>query len=396
MSWTECLVSPAACGVGVVAGQAAESTWESFTGWVGRGVSGLAADVFDLFSRSTLPTVDAPWFRANIDTIAIICLPVLVAFFVLQVLTGVVRREPGHLVRAVVGVVIATGGLPIALALVDRLSRFVDATAAHIVGTQTADGFARLVDIGAVLSVGTGGGVVLIATLVTILSMLALYVVLLLRQVALLAVVVFVPLALLGWTWESTRGWLRRWAELTAALILSKLVMAVVFALGLSAIGGAGDSRSDAANLGNLLAGTVLVALAAFTPWVTFHFLHFTGNEAATSLQMMTRQGAGSAKAQTVDRGRNAVHQAVRQSALLHAAHPVAAATVASRTHNSAGAPPPASRPGHAHQHASAPAPNGHSAAFRYPDPRPHRPGRPRPDDGVIRRSPREPKGPAA
>jgi hypothetical protein len=296
----------------------------------------------------------------------------------------------------VVGVAIATGGLPIALALVDRLSRFVDATAAHIVGTQTADGFARLVDIAAVLSAGTGGGVVLIATLVTILSMLALYVVLLLRQVALLAVVVFVPLALLGWTWESTRGWLRRWAELTAALILSKLVMAVVFALGLSAIGGAGNSRSDAANLGNLLAGTVLLALAAFTPWVTFHFLHFTGNEAATTLQMVTRQGASSAKAQTVDRGRNAVHQAVRQSAL-HAAHPVAAATVAGgKTHNGAGGSSPASRPGHAHQHASAPAPNGHSAAFRYPDPRPHRPGRPRPDDGVIRRSPREPKGPEA
>src|SRR4051794_21715664 len=100
MSWTDCMLDPVGCTVGNVAGDAAQSTWDSFTQWVGQGLADLASTVFATFSESTTPDFSVDWFSQYLDTLVLVSLPVLALFFVLQVITGVVRREVGYLGRA--------------------------------------------------------------------------------------------------------------------------------------------------------------------------------------------------------------------------------------------------------------------------------------------------------
>jgi hypothetical protein len=309
MGWKDCMLDPVGCAVGNVAGEAAQSTWDSFTQWVGQGLTDLAATVFATFSESTTPDFGVDWFSEYLDTLILVSLPILALFFVLQVITGVVRREVGYLGRALVGVVIGAAGVPIALALVDAMSTFVDAASAALIREHSPGGFQRMFEVSSLLAAGSAGGFVLVAMFIAIFAMFALYLVLLLRKVALIAIVVFAPLALVGWTWEATRSWLRRWIEVTVALLFSKFAMAVVFSLGLSAIGGAGTDQEAAATIGDLLAGVVLFGIAAFAPWACFHFLHWAGAESATALHRTTHQGASSMRHQT-SRAQHAIHRA--------------------------------------------------------------------------------------
>ncbi len=312
MGWKDCVLDPVGCTVGNVAGEAAESTWDSFTRWVAQGLTDLAATVFDAFSASTTPDFSTDWLRDYLDTLVLVSLPILALFFVLQVITGVVRREVGYLGRALVGVAVGAMGVPLALALVDGLSSFVDAASAYLIRTHSPAGFERLFETTALVTAASGGGFVLVALFLAIFAMFALYLVLLLRQVALLAIVVFAPLALVGWTWHSTRSWLRRWAEVTAALLISKFAMAVVFSLGLSAIGRTGE-QGTAATIGDLLAGVVLLAIAAFAPWACFHFLHWAGTESATAVHHATQRGTTTARQQAT-RAQQTMQQAVQRA----------------------------------------------------------------------------------
>jgi MFS family permease len=292
MAWSDCLLSPVNCAAEKAGGAAANSAWESFLTWSAQGLSDLAATVFHEFSTSTAPRFDQSWWRENLDLMAMVSLPILVAAFVAQCITAVVRREPGQLSRALVGALVGTAGVPIAVGAIAGCGRAADEISLAIIGDHvTADGYKRMTDISAVLAVGTAGGYVLMAVLLGLIALFALYFVMLLREVALLAFVVFAPLALIGWTWAPTRHWLRRWIEVVAALLFSKIAMATVFTLGVAATGAAGQGGGS--NLGTFLAGILLIAMAAFTPMVTFSFIHWAGDQSYAAMYAMQHGSSG-------------------------------------------------------------------------------------------------------
>jgi hypothetical protein len=99
----------------------------------------------------------------------------------------------------------------------------------------------------------------------------------LIREVAIIAFVVFAPIALASWTWSATRHWLRRWIEVVGALVFSKIAMAVVFTLGLAATGN--TDQYDETSIGTFLTGILLFAMAAFAPLATFSFIHWAGDQ---------------------------------------------------------------------------------------------------------------------
>jgi hypothetical protein len=135
------------------------------------------------------------------------------------------------------------------------------------------------------------GGFLITAIEFGILATMALYFVLIVREVALIAFVVFAPIAMASWTWSATRHWLRRWVELVGALLFSKLVMAVIFALGLSAMGNSGEYGK--ASLGTFLAGSLLFAMAAFAPMATYSFIHWAGDQGQAALYAVQQGTAG-------------------------------------------------------------------------------------------------------
>jgi hypothetical protein len=295
VAWTDCLLNPTSCLVENVAEAGANSAWESFLKWSARGLADFSATVFQAFSTSTAPRFDQKWWTDNLDLMVLVSLPLLVALFVLQCISAVVRREPGRLGHALVGSLIGTAGVPLAVGIVAACGKVVDEIAAAILGSHvTADGLKRMVDISAVLSVGTLGGFLLLAVLLALIALFSLYFVMLIREVALVAFVVFAPIAMASWTWSSTRHWLRRWVEVVGALLFSKIAMAVVFALGISATGASGQQATS--SLGTFLAGILLVAMAAFAPLATFSFIHWAGDQGHTASHAM-QQGTSGASA---------------------------------------------------------------------------------------------------
>lgn len=292
MSWTDCLLSPVSCGARKAGSAAAESAWESFLKWSAQGLSDLSMSVFNKMSTSTSPRFDQQWWRDNLEIIAMVSLPVLVGMFVVQCLAAVVRREPGYLGRAWIGAAVGTAGVPISVGVVASLGHVADEISLVILDSPaTASGYRRMTDISAALTAGTAGGYLLMAVALGLIAMFALYFVMLLREVALLAFVVFAPIALVSWTWTATRHWLRRWTEVVAALLFSKVAMAAVFTLGVSATGA--GKQGGGSTLGTFLAGVLLVGLAAFTPMLTFSFIHWAGDQTSMAAHSMQQSSRG-------------------------------------------------------------------------------------------------------
>jgi hypothetical protein len=297
MSWSDCLLNPVSCVVSDVGNSAANSVWESFLKWTANGLGDLAATVFQTFSSGTTPRFDQDWWQTNLSLIVTVSLPILVILFVLQCISAMIHREPGRLGRALVGALVGTAGVPLAVAVISSCGSVADEISLAILGNRaTADGMKRLTDISSLLTAASLGGFLLLAVLLALLALFALYFVLLLRDVALIAFVVFAPIAMASWTWSSTRHWLRRWIEVVGALLFSKVAMAVVFALGLSATGAA-DQGNNPANLSTFLAGVLLVAMAAFAPAATFSFIHWAGDQGHSAARAIRQGTVGAAAA---------------------------------------------------------------------------------------------------
>ena len=289
MAWKDCLLDPAACVKEAVNGTA----WDVVANWLAKGLKDTAVSVFDKFSASTTPDFNQQWWRDNLDLIVTISLPLLVIAFVLQCAAAAIRREPARLGSAVFGALLGTAGVPFAIAVVVASGRMVDEISSEILSHNpaTTAGFRRIIDITRVLYHATNGGFLITAIEFGILATMALYFVMLIREVALVAFVVLAPIALASWTWTATRHWLRRWIEVVGALLFSKIIMAVIFTLGLSAIGNtnqAGDS-----SLGTFLAGTLLFAMAAFAPLATYSFIHWAGDQGQSALYAVQQGSAG-------------------------------------------------------------------------------------------------------
>jgi hypothetical protein len=100
----------------------------------------------------------------------------------------------------------------------------------------------------------------LIAALLVAAAAVVIWIELLLREVAIYAVVLFFPLALAGLVWDASRAWSRRLAEMLAALIFSKFVIVAILALA------SGGLASGSEGFGGVLVGASLLLVAAFAP----------------------------------------------------------------------------------------------------------------------------------
>ena len=219
---------------------------------------------------ATAVDLSALWLRSNVAVLAAITLPFLVGQFVVQVVTSVLRREAGGLARAVVGVgkaviggALALAATQLALTAVDEICQAIAATAGTTVVLAAAQFFAFTA-----LATSTSPALQLIVGVLLCVGFLMLWGVLLFRKAALILIAVFAPVAFAGSAWDQTRVWTRRWLEIVAALVFSKLVIVVVFVVGASAFTGTGPSPTgdgatiDASrSLSDILVGVLLLAM---------------------------------------------------------------------------------------------------------------------------------------
>lgn len=287
---------------GDMVGSATTAASDSILSGLGKAFIGAAAQIGELtlaaLDSTTAIDLSVSWLRSNIAVIATVTLPIVVGLFTVQVISSVVRREPGGLVRALTGVAKALVGSAIALAAtqvaltaVDEICNYIAASA----GTSIAESAARFFRLTAIAT-ADNPAMSLVLGSILLLGFFLLWGVLLFRKAALILIAVFAPIAFAGSAWDQTKAWTRRWLEIVAALVFCKVVIVVVFVVGASAFSGTGPQVPDGAlieaqspglaqGISDVLVGILLLSISIFTPWLTWRFVHWSGIEAAAVMQ---------------------------------------------------------------------------------------------------------------
>lgn len=255
--------------------------------------------------QATAIQLSGPGFRLDAGIVTAITAVVAVGLFTLQVTASVLRRDPGGLARAARGLVVAfvAGGAAVAvtaaaLAATDQLSSGVVQAATG--GTVTQLGQTLLAGKALADATTNPAGLMLLA-LATLAAVAVVWIALAVRKILIVVSAVFAPLAFAGSLADITVAWTRRWIEITAALIVSKLLLVLIFVVGLGMLvghlGQAGAGTTQTAT--QVIAGVLVLALAGFAPWMALRIIHFGGDHLGQlhALASTTTHGARTAVA---------------------------------------------------------------------------------------------------
>jgi hypothetical protein len=268
--------------------------------WMAKSAGELAAAAADLAAEAVDTTtkvdLNAGWFRDNYEMILPIGLIVLVATFCAQLLRAAIRRDGQALTQAFTGT--ATGVLfaftaiaftTVAIEVVDALSAglfkaanlSIDSAVRRLIKVAMIPGLSAM---GWLVAVFAGVGAALGAFLY--------WCVMMVRKVGILVMVTLAVFAGAGGGWEVARRWRKGWIEATATLVVSKLLMTVIFVLGISAMGKT-EAKDGVAALADVMAGIVIMALVLLCPYATFKFVHWAASEGSDAEALHRSGGAG-------------------------------------------------------------------------------------------------------
>ncbi len=251
---------------------------------MGAAAGWLFEAVWSVFDTTTLVDVTKPGYVAVYNLLFGIAVFVMLIFFCLQLITGLIRRDPTALTRAALGLAKSVLGSFVVITLTALLLEVVDQLCIGIVqaagettesmGDKIALLAAGLVGIN-IAAPGVGAIITIFMAGLAITAAAIVWLSLLVRKALLLVAVVFAPLAFSGASWDASRGWIGKWAMFVVALICSKLVLVVMFLVAITQVSAPIDA--DLASVSDPIAGIVLMAMAAFAPYLTYKFIAFVG-----------------------------------------------------------------------------------------------------------------------
>lgn len=287
-----------------VAGDAAGEIITAPFEWLAQGMGGAAewmfASVWKAIDTTTYVDVTSGQYTKVYNILFGIAVFVMLAFFMLQVMGGMIRREPAAMTRALLGLAKSILGSFVALTLLATALQVTDQLSIGIVnaaGTnmnQMGDKITLLAGgITTITLASPGAGAILTIFLASLAIMASLIVwfSLLIRKALLLLAIVFAPIALAGSNWDHTRSWVSRWAMFVIAMILSKVVLVVIFLIATAQISAPIDA--DLQSVSQPIAGVVLMLMAGFAPYLTYKAIAFMGFDMYHA--MSTEQEAKSA-----------------------------------------------------------------------------------------------------
>ena len=266
---------------------------------------GQAADstinwLWGQLSQATAVSLGGSGFNLDIGIVAAITGVVAVGLFVIQVTSSVLRRDPGGLGRAVKGLVIAFIAGGVAVGATNLLLSAVDSLSAGVVqlamGTTIDQMGHKLLDGAAISSVGNPAGMFLLA-IVAIAASVIVWAALLVRKALIVVSAVFAPLAFAGSLADITVSWTRKWIEVMAALVLSKLVLVIIFTVGWGILdAGTGQAGTGTTQtITQTATGLLILTLAGLSPWMALKLVHF-GEDQFHRVHVLAGSATGGAR----------------------------------------------------------------------------------------------------
>ncbi|TFC74572.1 conjugal transfer protein TrbL [Cryobacterium sp. TMS1-20-1] len=269
-------------GEGAAALVAAPFDWLAHA--MGSAAAWLFESVWAAFDSTTLVDVTDPAYIDVYNVLFGVAVFVTLVLFCLQLLTGLVHRDPTALSRAAIGVAKSVLGSFVIITITGLLLEITDQLTIGVVvaSGNTMEGMGDRIALLATgltaISLGAPGVGAIVTIFLSSLAITGAAIVwfsLLIRKALLLVAIVFGPIALAGATWDAAKGWFSKWVAFVMALILSKLVLVVIFLVAVAQVSAPIDA--DLASVSDPIAGIVLMFIAAFAPYITYKFLNFLG-----------------------------------------------------------------------------------------------------------------------
>jgi len=216
--------------------------------------------------------------------------------FLLQLTTSALRREPAALGRALKGLIVSAVGSAGALACTRVLIGAVDALSEGVVnytmGTNM-QGLGQKMAFTQLASVQNPAASLLFAVVI-LCAVVVVWAAMMVRKMTLLIAAVLAPLAFAGATADITRSWVRRWIEFVCAMVASKLLLVVIFGIGVSVLNGAGmDGSRPTQVVSQLAVGSLILLMGGFAPWIAIRMFHFAGDALQAAHATASQSSAG-------------------------------------------------------------------------------------------------------
>lgn len=269
-------------------GEGAASLISAPFDWLAQAVGGAAQWMFEgvwaLFDTTTLVDITEDGYLDVYNVVFGLAVLITFAFFCLQLIGSLIRREPGALGRAATGMAKSVLGAFILITITATLLEIVDQLCIGIIqatGTtldEMGGKIAALIAGLTTIQITAPGAAAIIIIFLAFLAITAAAIVwfsLLVRKALILILVVLGPIALAGAGWDVTRGWFSKWASFVLALIFSKFVVVLVFLVAITQVNAPIDL--DLASIADPVAGIVLMFIAAFAPYMCYKLLAFAG-----------------------------------------------------------------------------------------------------------------------
>jgi hypothetical protein len=294
-----------------------DGVFNQVAAWVTDGAAWLMGRVVKAIDTSTSPQLDAKGFVRQYRKMAEIAVILAAAMLLLAVLEGLAQGSAGMLARAVfVNLPLAFIGTSIAFVVVQLLLGATDGLSQAISSSTGSDGERFFED--AIKSLGAAGGaagetignstggnpvsgavggasgsvevplfVTFLAAVIGAFAAFFVWIELLMRDAAIYAVALFLPLALAASIWPRWSGALRKTAELMVVVIASKFVIVAIISLAASL------ASHNAGQVEQILAASALMLLACFAPVVLLRLVPFA--EGAMAAAYARRSATGGA-----------------------------------------------------------------------------------------------------
>ncbi|AWL37186.1 MULTISPECIES: SCO6881 family protein [Streptomyces] len=269
--------------------------------WMAKSAGELAAAAADLaavaVNTTTEVDLNAGWFRDNYEMLLPLGLVLLVATFCAQLVRAAIRRDGQALTQAFTGTMsgvlfafCAIAFTTVAVEVVDAISNGLF-KAAHLNIETAVRRIVKVNQLGALT--GLGWLVPVVAGLGAALGAFLYWCVMMVRKVGILVMVTLAIFASAGGGWEVARRWRKGWIEATATLVVSKLLMTVIFVLGIAAMGKT-EAKDGTAALADVMAGIVIMVLVLLCPYAVFKFVHWAAD--GTDGESVHRAGGAGAQ----------------------------------------------------------------------------------------------------
>ncbi|MEU4486664.1 ATP-binding protein [Streptomyces purpurascens] len=269
--------------------------------WMAKSAGELAAAAAELAAvavdTTTRVDLNASWFVDNYEMLLPLGMVLLVATFCAQLVRAAVRRDGQALTQAFTGTMSGVLFAFCAISLTTVAIEVVDALSAGLFRTANLNiesAVRRIVKVGQIPGLSALGWLVAaVAGLGAAIGAFLYWCVMMVRKVGILVMVTLAVFASAGGGWEVARRWRRGWIEATATLVVSKLLMTVVFVLGIAAMGKTEASNGISA-LADVMSGMVIMILVLLCPYAVFKFVHWAAD--GTDGESIHRAGGAGAQ----------------------------------------------------------------------------------------------------